>query len=136
MRSSVSTEEIHILLVEDGAPARRLVSIWLESAGYRVTAVPDAKCALMEAGSRSFHAIVVDMGLPDSDGENLVRNLLGGELNRDAAVLAYSGDARSSTRDRALAAGCIAFLEKSADQDELLNALARTLATRAPETKL
>ena len=36
-------DEIHVLLVEDGAPARRLVSIWLESAGYRVTAVPDAK---------------------------------------------------------------------------------------------
>lgn len=124
-------DEIHVLLVEDGAPARRLVSIWLESAGYRVTAVPDAKGAMLEARARSFHVIVVDMGLPDSDGESLVRNLLEEELNREAAVLAYSGDARSSTRERALAAGCTAFLEKSADQDELLNALAYTLAARS-----
>ena len=124
----------HILLVEDGAPARRLASIWLESAGYRVTAVADAKHALAQAEVEIFDAVITDLGLPDMDGESLLRSLLSLAGTRSAPIVAYSGDARGSTREWALRAGCCAYVEKSADQDALLNALACALMP-PPETE-
>ena len=124
----------HILLVEDGGPARRLACIWLESAGYRVTAVADARQALAQAETVIFDAIVMDLGLPDMDGESLVRSLLSLIGTRTAPIVAYSGDARGSTREWALRAGCSAYLEKSADQEALLSVLAGAL-TNSPETE-
>ena len=115
-----------VLLVEDGAPARRLASIWLESAGYAVTAVGDAQQALNQAETEIFDAMVVDLGLPDMDREIWLRSLLGSAPTR-CVVLAYSGDRRSATREWALAAGCAAYLEKSADHTELLSALEQAL---------
>lgn len=116
-----------ILLVEDGAPARRLATIWLESASYCVLAVSSGKDAIEAAKVQAFDAMIVDMGLPDIDGDRLIQSLRMLEFHNSTPMLIYSGDSRQNAMERAHVAGCSAFINKSHEPEELLSALAQLL---------
>jgi len=120
-----------VLLVEDGAPARRLATIWLETAGYAVVAVGSGREAIAEAELNAFDAMIVDMGLPDIDGDALIQRLRCIELHSATAMLIYSGDSRKNAQQRAEIAGCNAFINKSHEPEELLTALAELLHVSA-----
>lgn len=121
--------ERRILLVEDGAPARRLATIWLESAGYIVIAVADGRSALSEAERVHFDAMVVDMGLPDMDGDALIGQLKNLPSQINTPVVMYSGDSREHAQERARSAGCDAYVNKSHEPQELLDVLDRLLVS-------
>lgn len=69
--------QANILLVEDEAPLRGLLLRYLERKGYSVTACGDGSTALEAlAGEGAFDVAIVDLTLPDIDGETLTANLL------------------------------------------------------------
>ena len=66
-----------VLLVEDDREIRRFVRAALEADGYRVHEVETLKRGIIEAGTRQPDVIVLDLGLPDGDGVELVRDVRG-----------------------------------------------------------
>ena len=64
-----------VLLVEDEAFTRQLVSAALGTAGYRVTAVGDAAAAIKSARSILPDIAILDVGLPDMSGWQLCERL-------------------------------------------------------------
>jgi two-component system, OmpR family, KDP operon response regulator KdpE len=64
-----------ILIIDDEAQMRRLLRITLELHGYTVTLASTAAEGLQCAESRRFDAIVLDLGLPDMDGLDVLRQL-------------------------------------------------------------
>jgi DNA-binding response OmpR family regulator len=64
-----------ILVVEDEAHVRELVSYTLQGAGYRVNVVADGESALREAASRDLDLIVLDIRLPGIDGWEVCRRV-------------------------------------------------------------
>ena len=66
-----------ILIVEDEANIRRFVGIALQDEGFQVFEADSVKRALIHAASRQPDLVIVDLGLPDGDGKQLITELSG-----------------------------------------------------------
>lgn len=64
-----------ILVVEDDADLRDVLRALLEAEGYRVAEAGTAERALIEARSHKPDAVLVDLGLPDRDGQVVIRRI-------------------------------------------------------------
>lgn len=110
-----------VLVVEDEADARALVSKQLSHAGYRVDTAVDGAQGLQKALATSYDLVVVDLNLPRLDGWGLLRRLRDDVVARESAVLVLSAQEDVDTL-KAARAGARAYLKKSGRARELLSA--------------
>lgn len=118
-----------VLIVDDDADAAELYAIWLRSAGHRVSIVSDAARALILAPVLRPTVAVVDIGLPDLDGIELLgllQKLPQLTHCRYIAVSAYAGVGLPARCQRA---GFEAFFEKPFNGRSLIASVAT--ATRS-----
>ena len=64
-----------ILIVEDDPPIRNLISVALEAHDYRYISAANAGNAIMEATSHNPDIVLLDLGLPDLDGVDVIRKI-------------------------------------------------------------
>lgn len=67
--------EPHILVIEDEQPIRRFLRAALSSAGYRITEAVSGEEGLRLAASQPPDFVILDLGLPDLDGQEVLRRL-------------------------------------------------------------
>lgn len=106
-----------VLVVEDEADIRRFVRLALEAEGHEVFEADGLKRGLIEAGTRRPDLLVLDLGLPDGDGIDLVRDLRGWSTAPLIVLSARSGEA---DKIAALDAGADDYLVKPFGAGELL----------------
>ena len=106
-----------VLLVEDDSAVRSLLSTTLETHGYRFVAAPNAATAIAEAASRNPDLVLLDLGLPDMDGVDVIRKLRSWAT---MPIIVVSARAEGSDKIGALDAGADDYLTKPFDVDELL----------------
>ena len=106
-----------ILVVEDEPDIRRFVRMTLESQGHEVHEAPTLQRGLIEAGSRRPDLAIVDLGLPDGDGVDLIRDL---RTWSTAAVIVLSARSGEADKVAALDAGADDYLVKPFGAAELL----------------
>lgn len=122
---------ILVLVIEDHLDAGDIVRLVLEGRGARVEISNTAHHALERLSSTMYDVIVSDIGLPDMDGYELMRELRSRGDNTPAiAVTAY---ARPEHRSQALQAGFTMHLAKPLDVAELLAAVALLSKPAKPE---
>jgi two-component system KDP operon response regulator KdpE len=105
------------ILIEDELQIRRFVRTALEAEGWQVFEGETVKAGLSEAGTRKPDLLVVDLGLPDGDGVDLIRDVRGWS-NVPILVLSARHDEREKVR--ALDAGADDYLTKPFGAAELL----------------
>jgi len=116
----------HVLVVDDDAPAARLLAEVLAREGYAVTtalSVAEAVAAL-EGGAR-FDAALTDLRMPGASGFDLVRELKARDPEAIVLVLTAFGSAQAAAE--AIAAGAYDFVSKPVDLTALRFTLARAL---------
>ena len=120
----------NVLVVEDNPELRRLLNEGLEEEGFEVDLARDGREALMLADSRKHDLLVIDIGLPDSDGRDVCQALKSNGV--DAPVLFLT--ARDSGPDRVsgFSAGGDDYLTKPFVFAELVARL-RVLARRSTQ---
>jgi two-component system, OmpR family, KDP operon response regulator KdpE len=106
-----------ILVVEDEADIRRFLRLTLESEGHEVHEAADLKRGLIEAGTRRPDLLVLDLGLPDGNGIELIRDLRGWST---APVIVLSARSAEADKIEALDAGADDYLVKPFGAGELL----------------
>jgi two-component system, OmpR family, KDP operon response regulator KdpE len=113
----MSEPQTRILIVEDEAEIRRFVRLTMEGEGYEVHEADGVQRGLIEAGTRRPDLVVLDLGLPDGDGVDLIR-----DLRAWSAVPVIVLSARSGEADKiaALDAGADDYLVKPFGAGELL----------------
>jgi signal transduction histidine kinase len=110
---------LDVLIVEDSPDTLTLLSTIFRREGASVTTAASAGEALTRAVDKRPHIIVSDIGMPETDGYQLLEQLriLPGLGNVPA--IAISGYASEEDRERALAAGYLALVPKPIDVDVL-----------------
>jgi two-component system KDP operon response regulator KdpE len=120
------TTGLTVLLVEDEPQIRRVVRSVLESEGHRVFEADCGRRGLIEAGTRMPDVLIVDLGLPDMNGIELVREL---RTWSEVPILILSARSHEEDKISALDSGADDYLTKPFGVGELL-ARMRALARR------
>lgn len=118
--------EVTVLLVEDEPQIRRLVRSALEGEGYQVSEADTVQRSLIEAGNCKPDLLVLDLGLPDGDGVDLIRDL---RTWSNLPILVVSARGSETDKIRALDLGADDYLTKPFGVGELL-ARVRALVRR------
>ena len=117
-----------VLVIEDEKEIRRFVRSALEAEGYRVAEAETQQRGLIEAGTRRPDLLVVDLGLPDGDGIELIRQL---RAFSGAPVIVLSARTAEEDKVEALDAGADDYLVKPFGVAELLARARAAMRRRA-----
>jgi len=121
-----------ILVVEDNAQNRELVSDLLSLSGARVLLAEDAETALDLIAREIVDLVLMDVSLPRMDGLEAARVLKGRPETARLPVIALTAHAMKGDRERILAAGCDGYLTKPIDTRAFTASVARFLPAEAP----
>lgn len=119
-----------ILVVDDDPQLSRALRVTLRAAGYDVVTADDGRAALREAAAAHPDLIVLDLGLPDLDGAEVLAGL---RPWFTGPVLVLSARADSQDKVDALDAGADDYVCKPFDMSELLARLRALQRRGAPE---
>jgi two-component system KDP operon response regulator KdpE len=106
-----------VLIVEDESDIRRFVRLTLVAEGMEVFEAENLQRGLIEAGTRRPDLIVMDLGLPDGDGIDLIRDIRGWST---ASIVVLSARSTENEKIQALDAGADDYLVKPFSSGELM----------------
>jgi CheY-like chemotaxis protein len=115
-----------VLVVDDQADARDLISRVLQGCSAEVITADSTEAALILVEERRPDVLVSDIGMPDSDGFELLRRVraLGAARGGGIPAIALTAFARAEDRIRALRAGFLVHVSKPVDPSELVATVA------------
>lgn len=121
-----------LLYIEDNLPNLALIeTILLERPGVRLLSALQGQMGLDLAWEHHPDLILLDLHLPDLNGEEVLRRLAADRRTRDTPVVVVSADATRGTIERLSRAGAAAYLTKPLDVGEFLTTLDRFLRVHA-----
>lgn len=128
---------MHLLLVEDDTELARQTSLWLREAGHSSTWREKGGAALIALSQEAFDAVILDVGLPDMDGFEVVTQMRARGFG--LPVLFLTARDNVTDRVRGLKAGGDDYVTKPFAMEELLARLEalqrRSGITPAPSTR-
>ena len=107
----------HILIVEDDQPVRNLIITTLKMHGYTYSAATDASQAIRMSVSGKPDLVLLDLGLPDMDGMEVIKSIRSWSL---MPVIVVSARGEDADKIHALDAGADDYLTKPFSTEELL----------------
>jgi PAS domain S-box-containing protein len=119
-------EGLNLLLVDDETDTLDLIAVELTQYGAKVTGVPSAEQALTALKNSRFDLLISDIGMPNIDGYELVRQVrqLEGNQNQQIPAVALTAYARVQDRMRAILAGFSTHIAKPVEANELVTIVA------------
>jgi DNA-binding response OmpR family regulator len=118
-----------VLVVEDSDAIRAAFTILLEESGYAVAAAATGAEAVRLAGDRAPDLVLLDLGLPDIPGLDVLRRIRANPATAHVPVVALTGRDDEADRGALMAAGCAAYLVKPVDTQELIRAIPGYIAS-------
>ncbi len=109
-----------ILYVEDNDDNVYMLKNRLSRSGFTVVVATNGAQGIAMAASEQPDLILMDITLPDIDGEEATRRLKADPATRGIPVIALTANAMSGDREKAIAAGCDDFDTKPVDMPRLL----------------
>ncbi|MFZ1973341.1 MAG: response regulator [Candidatus Acidiferrales bacterium] len=104
-----------ILVVEDNAPNRELLSDWLEAEGFEVLSAENLEQAYSAFDHPPIHAVLLDIQLGREDGLSLAMWIRRDAILQHLPVIAVAAHAMVTEQERVLQAGCDACVSKPID---------------------
>ena len=109
--------KILVLVVEDDVSVRNLITTTLQTHNYRYLTAPNGSTAIMEASSHNPDIILLDLGLPDMDGVEVIRKV---RTWSNVPIIVISARSEDTDKIDALDAGADDYLTKPFSVEELL----------------
>ena len=109
--------KIQILVVEDDLPVRNLITTTLKAQDYRYLTAETGEGAIMETATHNPDIILLDLGLPDLDGVEVIRRVRSWS---NTPIIVISARSEDSDKIDALDAGADDYLTKPFSVEELL----------------
>jgi chemotaxis family two-component system response regulator PixH len=123
-----------VMVVDDSADARTILSIYLSRTGYQVVTAASAEDCLAKLRHHRVDAVVLDATMPGGGGEHVLRVLSSGLVpgQKAPAIIVYTAHPEILDRDKARQLGASDYLVKGGDLLPLLTALVRHLNPSTP----
>lgn len=112
-----------ILVVEDDSSIKNLITTTLKAHDYRYLVAPNGSTAILEASSHNPDIVLLDLGLPDIDGVEIIRKIRSWS---NMPIMVISARSEDSDKIDALDAGADDYLTKPFSVEELLARLRAT----------
>lgn len=109
--------KITVLVVEDDAPVRNLITTTLKTHDYHYMVAPNGETAILEAASHNPDIVLLDLGLPDMDGVEVIKKI---RTWSNMPIIVISARSEDSDKIEALDAGADDYLTKPFSVEELL----------------
>lgn len=122
---------VNILVVEDDSAVRNLITTTLETHDYRYIKAANGQTALMEASTHNPDIILLDLGLPDIDGIEVIKRI---RTWSEVPIIVISARSEDTDKIDALDSGADDYLTKPFSVEELLARL-RVTQRRLAGTK-
>lgn len=106
-----------ILVVEDDVAIRNLISTTLETHDYKYRTAPTGEAAILEAVSHNPDVMLLDLGLPDVDGVEIIKKI---RTWSKMPIIVISARSEDTDKIDALDAGADDYLTKPFSVDELI----------------
>jgi DNA-binding response OmpR family regulator len=116
-----------LLIIEDDADVRLGYRVLLSAHGYDTCFAVDAMSAISVARNEAPDLILLDLGLPAGDGYLVLERFRANTRLMDIPVIVVSARDQHGHKDRALAAGARAYLQKPWNDDVLLGLIGQLL---------
>lgn len=109
--------KITILVVEDDAPIRNLITTTLKAHEYKYLTSPNGENAILEASTHNPDVVLLDLGLPDMDGTEVIKKIRSWS---NMPIIVISARSEDSDKIDALDLGADDYLTKPFSVEELL----------------
>ncbi|MEG1540607.1 MAG: response regulator transcription factor [Oscillospiraceae bacterium] len=106
-----------VLVVEDDMAVRNLISTTLETHDYKFRTAPTGEAAVLEAASHNPDVVLLDLGLPDMDGIEIIKKI---RTWSNMPIIVISARSEDTDKIEALDAGADDYLTKPFSVEELL----------------
>lgn len=109
--------KLTILVVEDDMPVRNLITTTLKTHDYKYITAPNGASSIMEASSHNPDIVLLDLGLPDMDGVEIIKKI---RTWSNMPIIVISARSEDTDKIEALDAGADDYLTKPFSVEELL----------------
>jgi two-component system, chemotaxis family, chemotaxis protein CheY len=116
-----------ILIVDDSASMRQVVSFTLQQAGHAVIDASSGQEALQKLAANSVDLVLTDLNMPGMDGLSLVKAIRSQPAHKFTPILFLTTDASPARKAEGKAAGATGWLVKPFVPEQLLAVLKRVL---------
>lgn len=123
------TKKLKILIVDDSASLRHVVTIALEGAGYEVISAADGKEALALLDGSKINLVICDVNMPVMDGITFVKEVKKLPQYRFMPIIMLTTESRESRKSEGQMAGAKAWVVKPFRPEQILHAVAKLTMT-------
>ena len=116
-----------ILIVDDSASLRQVVSISLKGAGYDVIEACDGRDALTKLDGRKIHLMISDVNMPNMDGLSFVKAAKQLPAYKFTPIVMLTTEASDARKAAGQAAGARAWIVKPFQPATVLNAVSKLI---------
>ena len=114
----MSAAPLRVLVIDDEPPIRKLLRVGLSAHGYEILEAANGKMALAALSQQSPDLIILDLGLPDMQGHELLRTMR--VRNDSVPIVVLSSRDDEAGKVQALDSGADDYVTKPFGMDELL----------------
>ncbi|MBD0306329.1 MAG: response regulator [Nitrospiraceae bacterium] len=133
--NSLDRLALDILLVEDSPDNRLLIRSYLKKTSCRIDMAENGQIAVDHFKTKSYDLVIMDMHMPIMDGytaTSTIRQWEREQLRRPVPIIALTAFALNEEIDRAIGAGCTAYLTKPIKKITLMEAIAAHMTKALP----
>ena len=116
-----------LLIVDDSASMRQLVSFTLKDAGYEVIAANNGKDALTKLGGAKIEMVITDLNMPEMDGIEFIRQMRGKPGYKFLPIVMLTTESQESKKLAGKQAGASGWLVKPFQPPQLLELVKKFL---------
>jgi len=114
-----------IMIVDDSASLRQVVSIALKRGGYDVVEASDGKDGLSKLNGQKIHLIVSDVNMPGMDGLTMVSEIKKMPKYKFTPIIMLTTEAGADKKEQGKAAGAKAWMVKPFKPEQMMDAVSK-----------
>jgi len=114
-----------VMVVDDSASLRQVVSMTLKGAGYEVVEACDGRDALGKLGGQKVHLVISDVNMPNMDGLTFVREMKKNPTYKFTPVIMLTTEAGEEKKAAGQSAGARAWVVKPFQPQQMLAAVSK-----------